>query len=45
MLTTEKPFKLTTEMTPTGDQPGAIADIESRLRGGEKAITDRKSVV
>jgi excinuclease ABC subunit B len=30
------PFKVTTEMVPAGDQPGAIAEIERRVRAGEK---------
>jgi len=30
------PFKVITEMVPAGDQPGAIAEIERRVRAGEK---------
>jgi excinuclease ABC subunit B len=30
------PFTVVTEMVPAGDQPGAIAEIERRVRAGEK---------
>ncbi|HEY9524858.1 MAG TPA: excinuclease ABC subunit UvrB [Thermopolyspora sp.] len=30
------PFKVITEMTPSGDQPGAIAELERRVAAGEK---------
>jgi excinuclease ABC subunit B len=30
------PLKVITEMAPAGDQPGAIAEIERRVRAGEK---------
>ncbi|MFC4059984.1 excinuclease ABC subunit UvrB [Planomonospora corallina] len=30
------PFKVVTEMTPSGDQPTAIAELERRIRAGEK---------
>ena len=30
------PFEVITDMVPAGDQPGAIADMERRVRAGEK---------
>ncbi|MEV4100527.1 excinuclease ABC subunit UvrB [Nonomuraea sp. NPDC049649] len=30
------PFKVVTEMTPSGDQPTAIAELERRVKAGEK---------
>ncbi len=30
------PFEVVTEMTPSGDQPAAIAELERRVRAGEK---------
>ncbi|MBB2746921.1 UNVERIFIED_ORG: excinuclease ABC subunit B [Microbispora rosea subsp. rosea] len=30
------PFQVVTDMTPSGDQPTAIADLERRVRAGEK---------
>ncbi|MFG1695604.1 excinuclease ABC subunit UvrB [Nonomuraea sp. NPDC049309] len=30
------PFKVVTEMTPSGDQPTAIAELERRIKAGEK---------
>ncbi|MBG0817474.1 excinuclease ABC subunit UvrB [Planomonospora sp. ID82291] len=30
------PFKVVTDMTPSGDQPAAIAELERRVRAGEK---------
>jgi excinuclease ABC subunit B len=30
------PFEVITDMVPAGDQPGAIADMERRIRAGEK---------
>jgi len=30
------PFEVITDMVPAGDQPGAIAEIERRMRAGEK---------
>ncbi len=30
------PFEVITDMVPAGDQPGAIADLERRVRAGEK---------
>ncbi|MFC6082877.1 excinuclease ABC subunit UvrB [Sphaerisporangium aureirubrum] len=30
------PFEVVTEMTPSGDQPTAIADLERRLKAGDK---------
>jgi excinuclease ABC subunit B len=30
------PFEVVTEMVPAGDQPGAIAEMEQRIRGGAK---------
>jgi excinuclease ABC subunit B len=30
------PFEVITEMVPAGDQPGAIAEMEQRVRAGEK---------
>lgn len=37
MRTTERPFELVTEMTPTGDQPGAIDALVERMKQGERA--------
>ncbi len=39
MLKTDRPFVLTTDMTPAGDQPAAITDIVSRVEAGEPAVT------
>ncbi len=33
---TVAPFEVVTEMTPSGDQPTAIADLEARIRRGDK---------
>lgn len=33
-----KPFKVVSEYTPSGDQPGAIADLAARLRAGETDV-------
>ncbi|TDC40849.1 excinuclease ABC subunit UvrB [Actinomadura sp. KC345] len=30
------PFEVVTEMTPSGDQPAAIADLAARIEGGDK---------
>ncbi|MBX6382640.1 MAG: excinuclease ABC subunit UvrB [Microbispora sp.] len=30
------PFKVVTDMTPSGDQPAAIAELERRIKAGEK---------
>ncbi|NUO99391.1 MAG: DEAD/DEAH box helicase family protein, partial [Nonomuraea sp.] len=30
------PFEVVTEMTPSGDQPTAIAELERRVKAGEK---------
>ncbi|GGL10438.1 UvrABC system protein B [Sphaerisporangium melleum] len=30
------PFQVVTDMTPSGDQPAAIAELERRVRGGDK---------
>ncbi|MGW0068044.1 DEAD/DEAH box helicase family protein, partial [Streptosporangium sandarakinum] len=30
------PFQVVTEMTPSGDQPAAIADLERRVGAGDK---------
>ncbi|WP_084956467.1 excinuclease ABC subunit UvrB [Thermoactinospora rubra] len=32
------PFKVVTEMTPSGDQPAAIAELERRIKAGEKDV-------
>ena len=32
------PFKVVSEYTPSGDQPTAIAELEARIRAGEKDV-------
>jgi len=39
MLVTDKSFAIKKEMTPKGDQPGAIAGIVERIRRDDRAIT------
>jgi len=39
MLATDRPFNISAEMTPKGDQPVAISGIVERLRREERAIT------
>ncbi len=35
---TDKPFRMVSDYDPSGDQPTAIADLERRIRGGERDI-------
>ncbi len=37
MLATQRPFEIVSEMTPTGDQPSAIAGLTERLERGDKS--------
>src|SRR5690554_23929 len=38
LVRSEAPFEVITEYTPSGDQPTAIAELEARIRAGEKDV-------
>ena len=38
MNSEQKPFRVVSDYQPAGDQPAAIAELESRLRNGEKDV-------
>jgi len=38
LVRTESPFEVITEYTPSGDQPTAIAELEGRIKAGEKDV-------